>query len=60
MKRQDSKLCTVCHRPMTWRRKWAKNWDEVKYCSAACRRDKSKRAKLQDDQTPTTTTQPSR
>jgi hypothetical protein len=25
---------------MTWRAKWAKNWDTVKYCSDACRREK--------------------
>jgi hypothetical protein len=35
-----SKLCIVCLRPMTWRKKWAKNWADVKYCSAACRRAK--------------------
>ncbi len=23
---------------MKWRAKWAKNWDEVRYCSDACRR----------------------
>lgn len=23
---------------MEWRRKWARNWDQVKYCSDACRR----------------------
>jgi hypothetical protein len=23
---------------MTWRRSWARNWDEVRYCSSACRR----------------------
>ncbi|MEH3774327.1 DUF2256 domain-containing protein [Enterobacter asburiae] len=23
---------------MTWRKKWAKCWDEVKYCSERCRR----------------------
>jgi hypothetical protein len=22
---------------MEWRRKWARNWDEVRYCSDACR-----------------------
>jgi hypothetical protein len=33
-----SKPCTVCGRPMSWRRKWAKTWDEVKVCSDACRR----------------------
>ena len=33
-----SKPCAVCGRPMTWRRAWAKNWDEVRHCSDACRR----------------------
>ncbi len=34
-----SKLCLVCERPFTWRRKWAKDWDQVRYCSERCRRD---------------------
>ena len=34
----DEKSCTVCGRTMTWRRKWARNWDDVKYCSNACRK----------------------
>jgi hypothetical protein len=33
-----SKPCVACGRPMTWRKRWAKNWDEVRYCSEACRR----------------------
>jgi hypothetical protein len=33
-----SKVCVVCGRDVTWRKKWARNWDEVKYCSDACRR----------------------
>lgn len=32
-----SKPCVACGLPMTWRRRWAKNWLEVKYCSDACR-----------------------
>ncbi|MFN4045570.1 DUF2256 domain-containing protein [Limnobacter sp.] len=32
------KPCTVCGKEMTWRKSWAKNWDEVKYCSDACRK----------------------
>ena len=32
-----SKPCLVCGRPMSWRKAWAKNWDEVRYCSDACR-----------------------
>jgi hypothetical protein len=33
-----SKPCVSCGRPMSWRKSWAKNWDEVRYCSQACRR----------------------
>jgi hypothetical protein len=25
---------------MTWRKAWARNWDERQYCSASCRRTK--------------------
>ncbi len=34
------KPCAHCGRPMSWRRAWAKNWDEVRFCSDACRRGK--------------------
>lgn len=27
---------------ITYRKKWEKNWDEVKYCSDECRRNKNK------------------
>ncbi|WP_442957360.1 DUF2256 domain-containing protein [Phormidium sp. CCY1219] len=33
-----TKVCPVCQRPFTWRKKWATCWDEVKYCSQRCRR----------------------
>ena len=39
--RLPHKPCAVCGRPMAWRRAWAKNWAEVKYCSDACRRAKA-------------------
>ncbi|PBQ30996.1 hypothetical protein CNR22_04160 [Sphingobacteriaceae bacterium] len=32
-----SKICVVCNRPFDWRKKWEKNWENVKYCSDACR-----------------------
>ena len=32
------KPCQTCGRTITWRRKWARDWDEVRYCSDACRR----------------------
>lgn len=39
--RLPSKPCFACGRPMSWRRAWAKNWAEVRYCSEACRRRKT-------------------
>ena len=32
-----TKTCATCGREIEWRKKWAKNWDEVKYCSDRCR-----------------------
>lgn len=34
------KNCVVCARPFAWRKKWALCWDEVKYCSERCRRQR--------------------
>lgn len=31
------KTCASCGRPFTWRKKWALNWEQVRYCSDACR-----------------------
>ncbi|NVK04834.1 MAG: DUF2256 domain-containing protein [Flavobacteriia bacterium] len=39
---KEEKMCPVCNRPFSWRKKWKKNWDEVKYCSERCRRNRSK------------------
>lgn len=35
------KMCVVCQRPFTWRKKWTKNWNDVKYCSQRCRNTKT-------------------
>jgi hypothetical protein len=37
-----SKVCATCGRPFEWRKKWAKVWDEVKYCSDRCRNHRTK------------------
>lgn len=34
----ETKTCVVCGRTMQWRKKWERSWDEVRHCSAACRR----------------------
>lgn len=43
MKRSlPSKLCLVCERPFTWRKKWERDWEHVKYCSKKCASGASK------------------
>ena len=32
------KTCASCGREIQWRKKWEKTWDDVKYCSDACRK----------------------
>lgn len=32
------RICTVCGRSISWRRKWARDWESIKYCSDACRK----------------------
>lgn len=34
------KPCASCGREITWRRAWARTWDDVRYCSDRCRRRK--------------------
>jgi hypothetical protein len=51
MKKRDlpQKICHICNRPFTWRKKWERDWDTVKYCSERCRRQRPKRrAKVKD------------
>jgi hypothetical protein len=30
--------CAACGRTITWRKKWERDWDAVRWCSDACRR----------------------
>ena len=34
------KTCAACGRTITWRKKWERDWDNVKFCSDACRAHK--------------------
>ncbi|MFL2715626.1 MAG: DUF2256 domain-containing protein [Gammaproteobacteria bacterium] len=36
-----SKVCLICNKPFTWRKKWKKDWDNVLYCSEKCKRSKN-------------------
>jgi len=31
-----SKMCVVCERPFTWRKKWERTWSERETCSTRC------------------------
>ena len=33
-----SKACAACGRTITWRKKWERDWEQVRWCSTACRR----------------------
>ncbi|WP_081644512.1 DUF2256 domain-containing protein [Thioalkalivibrio sp. AKL19] len=37
------KICAVCGRPFSWRKKWARCWREVRYCSDACGRRRTRK-----------------
>jgi hypothetical protein len=37
-----AKTCVACSRPFVWRRKWARDWERVLYCSERCRRGDQK------------------
>lgn len=34
----EPKTCAACGRTIEWRKKWERDWDQVRYCSTACRR----------------------
>ncbi len=38
MVERAERSCERCGRTIQWRAKWARTWDEVKYCSDGCRK----------------------
>jgi hypothetical protein len=45
------KTCAACGRPFAWRRKWARDWPNIRYCSDACRDGRYARARAALDRT---------
>ena len=35
------KICVRCDRPFEWRKKWARDWENVQYCSERCKAGKA-------------------
>lgn len=38
----DPKLCESCGRYFEFRKKWEKDWAQIKYCSDECKKNKNK------------------
>lgn len=36
----EPKTCVTCGRTIEWRKKWERDWDQVRYCSDRCRKHK--------------------
>ena len=34
----EPKTCQSCGRTIEWRKKWERDWEQVRYCSASCRK----------------------
>ena len=34
---RPTKVCAACGLPFTWRKKWERDWENVRYCSDRCR-----------------------
>ncbi len=45
------KTCATCGRTITWRRKWERDWDNIRFCSDACRTHKPSPQDLELEQT---------
>ena len=41
MNKKLEKICPICEKSFSWRKKWERDWKEVKYCSERCRRNRS-------------------
>ncbi|MEM1296263.1 MAG: DUF2256 domain-containing protein [Verrucomicrobiota bacterium] len=38
------KICLYCDRPFSWRKKWERCWEEVKFCSKRCRSEAKRKS----------------
>lgn len=41
-----TKICVVCQRPFTWRKKWERCWEEVTCCSKKCQSQRRSGSRL--------------
>lgn len=36
------KICEFCLKPYAWRKKWARDWEAIRYCSQRCKSEAKK------------------
>ena len=48
---KEAKICVVCKRSFTWRKKWERNWSEISTCSNSCRQRKKQMKREQNSAT---------
>ncbi|MEJ5233250.1 MAG: DUF2256 domain-containing protein [Geminicoccaceae bacterium] len=53
-----TKTCPACGRPFTWRKRWARVWDAVVWCSERCRRRGCRAARPEATARPLAAAQP--
>jgi hypothetical protein len=44
----SSKICLTCGLAFAWRKKWTRDWDNVKFCSERCRNSSPKPAAVHE------------
>ena len=37
---KEAKICIVCKRQFTWRKKWERCWESIQTCSEKCKADR--------------------
>lgn len=45
-----TKICAACKRPFAWRKKWERDWNNVRFCSERCRRSGSNKTQAKPSQ----------
>ena len=45
-KRVEQKVCVVCERGFTWRKKWERSWDAITTCSKRCNSERRRLARV--------------
>jgi hypothetical protein len=43
-----TKICANCGRLFAWRKRWARDWERVIYCSERCQREARRKRRQHD------------